>query len=196
MDKETNLKEKKKIIIDALRRCLERDVYSNITVQQVADESGFSKGGLLHYFYSKEDMYHELVDTICLDIVSGQKQILRGLDIVSDQASLSALYGIEQFFLDKNNIHVFLNLLLYSFENETVSKRFSMFFRELSGFYQGLIDGKYETFEKKRKTDLSSDVLARILMMTIMASGIFETVDPIDLDKDQLTRYILSFLKK
>ncbi|MFW5807636.1 MAG: TetR/AcrR family transcriptional regulator [Spirochaetota bacterium] len=195
MDKETNLREKKKLIIDALRRCLERDVYSNITVQQVADESGFSKGGLLHYFFSKEDMYHELVDTMCRDILAGQKQVLKGLSNASDQASLSALYSIEQFFLDKNNIHVFLNLLLYSFEDETVNKRFHMFFQDLSLFYRTLIDEKYEKIPSRRKTDLPSTLQARLLMITVMASGIFETVDPVNLDQNQLTRYILSFLK-
>ena len=78
MDKEAKLREKKKLIIEALKRCLERNVYSNITVQEVADEAGFSKGGLLHYFQSKEDMYLELIRDLFEEITADHEKMIEG----------------------------------------------------------------------------------------------------------------------
>ena len=46
--KEDKVQKKKKIIVDSLKSCLRKNVYSKITVQDIADESGFSKGGVLH----------------------------------------------------------------------------------------------------------------------------------------------------
>ena len=59
--KEEKILKKKKIIIDALKVRLRNDVYSKITVQDIADEAGFSKGGVLHYFSTKEDIYLALI---------------------------------------------------------------------------------------------------------------------------------------
>jgi AcrR family transcriptional regulator len=54
MKKAEKIDAKKLSIIKALERRLERDVYSRITVQDIADEAGFSKGGLLYYYPTKE----------------------------------------------------------------------------------------------------------------------------------------------
>jgi TetR/AcrR family transcriptional repressor of bet genes len=142
MDKEQKLKEKKLEIITAFRRCLESNVYSNITIMDVAEEAGLSKGGLLHYFGAKEDLYFELVQQLCNDITAGRRSVLEGIANSKEQASISALYVIEQFFLDKNNIHVILNLLLLSFEDESVREVFKKFFHENLGFFQELIEKK------------------------------------------------------
>ena len=41
MDKQEKIHKKKIIILEALKRLLQNDVYSRITVQAVADEAGF-----------------------------------------------------------------------------------------------------------------------------------------------------------
>ncbi|MBN2434260.1 MAG: TetR/AcrR family transcriptional regulator [Spirochaetes bacterium] len=195
MDKEQKIKEKKHEIINAFRSCLERDVYSNITIQNVADECGLSKGGLLHYFGAKEDLYFELVQQLCDDITAGRRSVLQGIADSNDQASLSTLYVIEQFFLDKNNIHVLLNLLLLSFEDESVREVFKKFFHENMGFFQTLIEKKYQDIPQRRKSDLPAADLARILQIIVLAAGIVELVDPVNFDHNHLTTYILSILK-
>lgn len=195
MDKEAKLREKKKLIIEALKRCLERNVYSNITVQEVADEAGFSKGGLLHYFQSKEDMYLELIRDLFEEITGDHEKMVAGNLEAVEQASLTALLSIEKFFLDRRTTKIFLNLMLYAFEDEKIMKQLRDFLHKHVEFYKTLIEKSREGVELRRKTDLDPEVSARIAQIVVLGAGIFESVDATDLDHTNLVRYVLSMLK-
>jgi AcrR family transcriptional regulator len=195
VDKETKLKEKKKIIIEALKRCLERNVYSNITVQEVADEAGFSKGGLLHYFQSKEDMYMELIRDIFEEITVDHSKMLGGNLETGEQASLSALFSVEKFFLDRRTTKIFINLILYGFEDENIMKQIRGFLRQHLEFYTRLIEKSRTGAHQRRKTDLDAQVTARIAQIVMIGAGMFEAVDPTDLDHTNLVKYVLALLK-
>ena len=195
MDKEAKLKEKKKLIIEALKRCLERNVYSNITVQEVADEAGFSKGGLLHYFQSKEDMYLELIRDLFEEITGDHEKMVAGNLEAVEQASLTALLSIEKFFLDRRTTKIFLNLMLYAFEDEKIMKQLRDFLHKHVEFYTSLIEKSREGVQLRRKTDLDPETSARIAQIVVLGAGIFEAVDTTDLDHTKLVRYVLSMLK-
>ena len=195
MDKEAKLREKKKLIIEALKRCLERNVYSNITVQEVADEAGFSKGGLLHYFQSKEDMYLELIQDLFEEITAEHEKMVEGNLETIEQASLTALLSIEKFFLDRRTTKIFLNLMLYAFEDQKIMKQLRDFLHRHLEFYKTLIEKSRDGATLRRKTDLDPAVTARIAQIVVLGSGIFESVDATDLDHTNLVRYILSMLK-
>lgn len=195
MDKEAKIKEKKKIILEALKRCLEKNVYSNITVQEVATEAGFSKGGLLHYFPSKEDMYLELLDNIFLEIQHDHLSVLHGSLRSNEKASLSALFGIEKFFMDKRTVKIFLNLLLYSFEDEEIAKKIREFIRNHRKLYEELIEETRVSSQSRRKTDVDSKTTARIAQIIVLASGVLEAVDSTDLDHINLVKYLIALFK-
>ena len=195
MDKEEKLKEKKKLIIEALKRCLERNVYSNITVQEVADEAGFSKGGLLHYFQSKEDMYMELIRDLFEEISTEQEQMVEGNFESMEQASLTALLSVEKFFLERRTTKIFLNLILYGFEDEKIMQQLRAFLRKQLEFYTNIIEKSRGDAPTRRKTDLEPLVTARIAQIVLISAGIFESVDPTGLDHTTLVKYVLSLLK-
>jgi AcrR family transcriptional regulator len=196
MDKEAKIKEKKKIIIEALKRCLERDVYSNITVQEVADEAGFSKGGLLHYFQSKEDMYMDLIKDVFDEIRRDHQQFLAGNLHAGEQASMSALYGVEKFFLDRRTTKIFLNLILYGFEDENIMKHLREFLHQHLEFYKGLIENSRSgKTPLRRKTDMDPTTTARIAQIAVVGAGLFESIDPTNMDHMNLVKYVLAFLK-
>lgn len=199
MDKEIKIKEKKKIIIEALKRCLERDVYSNITVQEVADEAGFSKGGLLHYFQSKEDMYMDLIKDLFDEIRGGQSDVLSGNLLTQEQASISALYGIEKFFLDKRTTKIFLNLILYGFEDENIMKQLREFMNQHLDIYKNLIEksraNSSSPSPSKTVADLDPLTAARIAQIVVIGAGLFESFDPTNIDHTVLVKYVISLLK-
>ena len=118
LSKEDKVKKKKGIIIDALKRCLQRDVYSRVTVQDIADEAGFSKGGVLHYYSTKEDIYLELIKDIFTGLEKAQKDLIESEEESKVMAPLSALLGVESFIMDKANVRIIVNLVLYAFEEE------------------------------------------------------------------------------
>jgi AcrR family transcriptional regulator len=195
VDKEKKIREKKKIIIDALKACLERDVYSRITVQDVADEAGFSKGGLLYYFSTKENLYIQLLEDLFNEIEEDHINVIKGNLESIEKAGLSALNVIEKFFLNKNNVKIFINIILYGYEDEKIMEMLRNFLRKHLNLYQTIISDARQNIPGRRKTDFDPQLIARIAQIISMCAGIFESIDPIELDSMNLVRYINSLFR-
>jgi len=193
--KEDKILKKKKIIIDALKVRLRNDVYSKITVQDIADEAGFSKGGVLHYFATKEDIYLSLIEDIFNDFDVAHRQILQmGLEADS-MAPMSALVGVENFILDKTNIRIIINLILYAFEDEKILKIMKTYISRLRIFYDNIIINDRKSVPTRRRSDLDVKYLSRIVQTIVIFIGILESIDPIELDHVEIVKYVTSLLK-
>ncbi len=195
MDKQEKIRKKKIIILDALKQCLQQDVYSRITVQDVADEAGFSKGGLLHYFPTKEEMYLELMEYIFNDIQYDHLQVLKGNLESKEKASISAMYGIERFILDTSTIRIFINLVMYAYEEEKIMIRLRQFIRQHLELYQNIIDDARSDIPNRRKSDFDAEFTARIAQMIVLSTGLFESIDPVPMDTLNVMKYIISLFK-
>ncbi len=196
--KEEKAKKKRKIIIDALKRLLDRDVYSRITVQQIADESGFSKGGVLHYFPTKEDIYLELIEEIFTEFVRAHSSILEWELKTEEMAPISALVGAENFIIEKRNIKIIINIILYAFEEPKIMKIISKYIREHRNFYDSIISELARGGRARRKTDLSSKYLSRIAQTIVLFIGLLESIDPTDpaeMDYLEIVKFVTSLLK-
>jgi AcrR family transcriptional regulator len=193
--KEEKVRQKKKVITDALRRCLNKDVYSRITVQEIADEAGFSKGGILHYFPTKEDIYLELIDSIFTELENTHIKIFEdGLKNV-EVAPLSALVGVESFILDKNNIKIITNLMLYAFEEEKVKEKIKSFIVKHKMFYTGIIKNSRKEGPSRRKADLDPGAMARIVQTILLFIGILEFIDYTNIDHYDIVKFISTMIK-
>lgn len=197
--KEEKVRKKKKIIIDALKNCLQRDVYSRITVQDIANEAGFSKGGVLHYFSTKEDIYLELLREILeglerahIDILQWEARTEQDSDVM---APLSALLGVESFILDKRNIRIFINLVLYGFEEPKIQEIMQGFIEKHKFFYNNVIKKSRENRPSRRRSDLDSVTLSRMAQTVVLFIGILESIDPTNLDYVDIVKYISAILK-
>jgi len=195
MSKEDKVKIKKTIILDALKRCLQRDVYSRITVQDIADEAGFSKGGVLHYYATKEDIYLELIEEIFTKLEMAQKDILESDEETRVMAPLSALLGVESFILDKSNVRIVVNLILYAFEEEKIMNPIRDFIYKHKLFYSDIINKSRTNITLRRKSDLKTEYLSRIVQTILMFIGILELIDPTDIDFTEIVTYVTSILK-
>lgn len=195
MDKQEKIRKKKTIILEALKQCLQRDVYSRITVQDVADEAGFSKGGLLHYFPTKEEMYLELMEYLFNEIQHDHREVLKGNLESKEKASISALYGIERFMLDTSTIRIFINLVMYAYEEDKIMIRLREFIRQHMDLYQNIIDEARSDVPNRRKSDFDPEFTARIAQIIVLATGLFESIDPIPMDTMNVMKYIISLFK-
>ena len=116
------LKEKKrKDVLNALKRLLDLHSYSYISMQDVADEAGMSKGGIRYYFPTKESLFIGLVEDFFTDIESDHVKMIEMIDDKGDKAVLTTMFSIESFVLDKKNIKIFINLILYGLEDQEAS---------------------------------------------------------------------------
>jgi AcrR family transcriptional regulator len=192
--KEEKIRKKKKIILDALKRCLDRDVYSKITVQDIADEAGFSKGGVLHYFSNKEDIYLALVEDIFHEFEEAYVSILEWDLESASMAPMSALVGVENFIADKTNIRIMINLFLYAFEEEKIMNQIKLYINKLRYFYLNIIP-RGDDLNHRRKSDLEPKYLARIAQTVVLFLGLMETIDPIEIDNLEIIKYITTLLK-
>lgn len=187
------MKGKKKIITEALKRLLQKNVYSNISVQEIADEAGYSKGGVLHYFPTKDDIYVDLINDMYKELARSHKKILDSDLNFDEMAPISSLLGVENFVLDKGNIRIIINIVLYSFENDTMRAMLKEFFSNHRIFYENII--RDNTKDEKGPFDLDDVTAARVLQAIIFFVGLIEEFDPIDLDYARLVRYFTMLIK-
>ncbi len=193
ISKEDKVKARKKRITDALKRLLQSSVYSRISIQEIADEAGYSKGGVLHYFATKDDIYIELINDMYLELETNHRKVL-SCDLNSDEiAPLSSLLGVESFILDKANLTILVNIILYSFENEKMRAMLTTFFNNHRLFYENII--KENGGGGNGPYDLDDATVARVIQAIVFFIGLIEEFDPIGLDYAKIVRYVASLIK-
>ncbi len=186
---------KKKAITDALKNCLEKSVYSQISLEDVAKEAGLSKGGLRHYFATREELYLDLINEFFSDIQKDHQIILQDFELDSkDKAFISTLFSIERFLLDKKNIKIFINLLLYGFEDEKIMEPIKKFIKAHMAMFEKIIKDIRTPGENNATEDIT--FIARITQIVLLCVGIFESIDPIEMDTPKLIEFFLKEFKK
>lgn len=192
MNKEENILIKRKHILNSLKILLEKYSYSYISMQDVANEGGISKGGLRYYFPTKESLFIGLLEDFFQEIEDNHIHMLELQDASSDKAVLSTLFNIEHFVLDQKNIKIFINLILYGLENPKMMEPISVFFRKHLQMYNRLITQAKPNLPHIDKKEFDMVFLARITQIIFLTAGLIETIDPIGMDPARLARYVLS----
>lgn len=193
MKKEHKILKKKKHILDALKRCLERDVYSQVSLEDVAKEANYSKGGLRHYSPTRESLYVALIENFFGQIQRDQVSVIQGLDLdMNDRALITTLFGVEKFLLDTKNMRVLINIILYGFEDEKIREIIKKFVRTQLNHYAHTIR------ELKGGEAIKEDevlFLARITQIILLFAGILEFMDPIRYDPPKVIEFLLSLYR-
>lgn len=191
--KEEKVRARKKRITDALKRLLQKSVYSQISIQEIADEAGYSKGGVLHYFPTKDDIYIELINELYAELDHNHRRILQ-IDLNPEEiAPISSLLSVESFILDRSNIIILINVILYSFENETIRTMIKKFFANHRMFFENIV--KENSPKEKGPLDLDEKTIARIIQVVVFFMGLIEEFDSIDLDYAKIVRYVTHLLR-
>lgn len=194
MLKEEKIRTKKAHITQTLMRLLSEKVYSQISIEDVAAAAGLSKGGLRHYFSTKEELYTELIESFFSQIQEGNAGVIDELDFdIADKAFMSTLLGVEKFLVDKKNIRVFMNIILYGFEDEKIMRIIAKFLRTHLNLYSDII----RELGKNNNSSSQDDAIfkARISQLILFFSGLFEFIDPTDMKTSKLVEYILKIIK-
>jgi len=196
MNKEENIAIKKKHILNSLKILLEKYSYSYVSMQDVANEGGISKGGLRYYFPTKESLFIGLLEDFFQEIEDDHIRMINMQDGSGDKAVLSTLFNIENFVLNQKNIKIFINLILYGLENPKMMEPVSSFFRKHLQMYKKLISQAKTDLPPIDKKEFDMDFLARITQIIFLSAGLLETIDPIGMDPARLARYVLSLFSE
>lgn len=196
MNKEDNITIKKKHILNSLKILLEKYSYSYVSMQDVANEGGISKGGLRYYFPTKESLFVGLLEDFFQEIEDDHIRMISMQDGSGDRAVLSTLFNIENFVLNQKNIKIFINLILYGLENPKMMEPVSSFFRKHLRMYKKLISQAKTDLPAIDKREFDMDFLARITQIIFLSAGLLETIDPIGMDPARLARYVLSLFSE
>lgn len=192
MNKEDNILIKKKHILNSLKILLEKYSYSYISMQDVANEGGISKGGLRYYFPTKESLFLGLLEDFFQEIEDDHIRMINMQEGSGDKAVLSTLFNIENFVLNQKNIKIFINLILYGLENTKMMEPISSFFQKHLQMYKKIIGQAKTDLPVIDKKEFNTDFLARITQIIFLSAGLLETIDPIGMDPAKLARYVLS----
>lgn len=198
MKKPEKIAKKKKQIIEALKRRLDKYAYSYVSIQDVADEAGISKGGLRYYFPTKKSLYEELIQDFFNQIEEEHLQIINNPNLEEDRFFLSTLLGIERFVLNEANIKVFVNLMLYGLQDEKMREPIRKFFRNHLELYKRIV---IQTKENRKllpqydRKNFDMTFLARIAQIIFLSAGLLEAIDPIGIEPSKLTRYVISLFE-
>ncbi len=194
MVKEEKIIIKKAHITKTLMKLLSERVYSQISVEDVAESAGLSKGGLRHYFSTKEELYTELIEKFFSQIQEGNADVIDEMNFdIADKAFMSTLFGVEKFLIDKKNIRVFMNIILYGFEDEKIMKIITKFLRTHLETYSNIIKDLGKNINVSNEDDALFK--ARISQLILFFSGLFEFIDPIEMKTSKLVEYILKIIK-
>jgi AcrR family transcriptional regulator len=189
-----NKKDKKKLlIIKALKDLLANNVYSRISIEDIAREAGLSKGGLRHYFPTKEDLYLELIEDFFNEIQSKNIDVLQGIEFESkDRAFLSTLYGIETFLVDKKNIRIFINIIQYGFEDSKIMSAIRNFLRKHLNLYKDIANDMYK--QNNSSNNIDKEFIGRISQIILLFTGLIEFIDPINIETSEVIKHLLKLL--
>ncbi|HEY1406705.1 MAG TPA: TetR/AcrR family transcriptional regulator [Spirochaetota bacterium] len=193
MDKQ-QLELKRKSILAALKRLLDRHSYSYISMQNVADEAGISKGGLRYHFPTKETLFLGLLEDFFTEIESAHTRMVDAQEGNRDKVVLSTLFNIESFVLDRRNIKVFINLILYAMEVPSMMVPVQTFFRQHLEKFKLMVETAKSELPRINKAEFDMEFLARITQVLLLSVGLFEALDPTGMEPAKLTRYVLSLL--
>ncbi len=196
MTKEENILMKKKHILNSLKILLEKYSYSYISMQDVANEGGISKGGLRYYFPTKESLFVGLLEDFFQEIEDNHISMISMHNDSGDRALLSTLFNIENFVLNQKNIKIFINLILYGLENPKMMEPISIFFRKHLQMYKKLINQAKTDLPQIDKKEFDTVFIARITQIIFLSAGLLETIDPIGMDPARLARYVLSLFSE
>jgi len=183
---------KRKHILNSLKQLLDKYSYSYISMQDVADEAGISKGGLRYYFPTKESLFLGLLEDFFTGIEEEHMNMVNSYAEGGDRALLSTLFNIENFVLNQKNIKVFINLILYGLEKPEMMKPISAFFRKHLEIYKKVIEQAKTDLPKIDKSEFDLQFLARITQIILLSTGLLEAIDPIGIEPSKLARYVLS----
>ena len=96
--------ERRRSFLEAAARVLERKGYEQMTVQDVLDDVGQSKGAFYHYFESKQDLVEALIQTLGGDLCDELERRLEGLELSAPEKLMTLVSQSSSLKLERKRL--------------------------------------------------------------------------------------------
>ncbi len=184
---------KDKIILKALQYFAEHD-YQTVSLNSIAKGIGITKGGIYHYFNSKDDLFLECMTSV----VDKMKEFSLGSmnENIELEDVLTALFSFDNIFkimADSFNIDFMDNYYNYSYMIFVGMKKFPQFREMISKLYVEMQQGLEFMFisyaekglvRKDINYKLLSFELIALVEGAILVAGFSTEIDLIEVGKD------------
>ena len=161
---------KDKIILKALQYFAEND-YQSVSLNSIAEGIGITKGGIYHYFSSKDELYLECMITVF------ERVREFSLDAMSEDASLEEVLkylfsfnNIFQVMAESLNIDFLNNYFDYSYLMFVGIKKFPQITEMITAIYDEMQQGlELLLLDQQVEGVIKKDINCRILAFEIIA---------------------------
>ncbi|MDO5348674.1 MAG: TetR family transcriptional regulator [Lachnospiraceae bacterium] len=155
------MKKKEQILAIAIRLFNDKG-YANVSLREIAKESGTTIGNLTYHFPQKEDLVLSLLDSLQIDFI---------LDVPKDKHRAELLSHLLNSFLvaEKNEQEYpfyYKNIYDFTMCSETLAKRNKAFAKELYDYYIQILTTLREDKVLERAEDSDIINLSYIIVLT------------------------------
>jgi len=177
-----NLSTKEKILLTALKAFL-RAGYRDVSINEIVQELGITKGAFYHYFASKDDLLAQIIETYCFSFLHEFADIISAPQTgIKEKLEQAANLLLSKLDFNKNEGIEYGSFLLLMYDS---MKRVAALKERVKILYAniyGLVLANFRQAQQQRiiKADLDPEALA--LNLITMIEGIFFMSEIFDTD--------------
>jgi len=184
-------------IVDAVIRCIADNGYENLTMQNISEYSGLSRGAINHYFKKKEDILIEVLKAVDQQLFKKVDDKIRSSSDLKDHIRYRLSVTYELAKEDPVFMYVLMDFFALAANNSTYDKGIKDFlkkYRYLSGagLRPGLKNGKYK--------EVNAISIGAIVVALTLGIGIQWVLDKNSFDYDEVARIaedmVMFYLRK
>ena len=187
--------EKRKLLIRTTYKLIAEFGFSNITLQDVADKAGVSKGIILYYFENKDELFASLLEWLVKKIESNIRVEVSKAETPMDKVKAylnSTFFGVKE---NREFYKVYLDFLSQSAHHDTLRKSNVYFYNQCRQIQTQLIK---EGIESKvfRDVDMEeSCIVFRSLIDGLNIRWLFDDPERFEFYRQAALNTILAYLK-
>ena len=193
----------KKLILDAAKRLFGKRSIIEVTVDEIARESGFAKSTLYSYFPSKEALVSELLDSIITDRLKQLEEIAASDTFPEEKILMYIRMNFEEAIEDKDmaaflsrESHLFYEKTSRAFSKGILDKILSAFERSHTLLARIYNEGKEEGIFREMEPHLFSTFLLSVIRGIIVRWWYFEPDEDIKSYINPVYEFILHGVEK
>lgn len=168
-----NLSTKEKILLTALKAFL-RAGYRDVSISDIVQELGITKGAFYYYFQSKDDLLVQIIETYCFSFLNEFSEIIAsGQTSIKEKMEQAAALILRELDFNRQEGIEYGSFLLLMYDS---MKRLDYLKDRIKTMYQDIYSQVLANFEKGRreniiKADLDPEAMA--LGLLTMIEGLF-----------------------